>query len=148
MLALQVKGSPLHCSYVGGCPNMAICAPDLLFIAKHYQDSPIVRFLRPEEKVQPLQSRLMLTEIHSEVPAFSTVTGSWTKTPLLLQPKRFQLQKLSEILTFLWLFPRGKKFGSIRTKCDVFPFFLPYEKLKNQFALKHSLLLQSAPSTS
>lgn len=63
MLALQVKGSPLHCSYVGGCPNMAICAPDLLFIAKHYQDFPIVRFLRPEEKVlQPLKSRLMLTE--------------------------------------------------------------------------------------
>lgn len=80
---------------------MAICAPDLLFIAKHYQDSPILRFLRPKEKVlQPLKSHLMLMEIHSEVPAFSTVTGSWTKTPLLLQPKRFQLQKLSEILTF------------------------------------------------
>lgn len=77
---------------------MAICAPDLLFIAKHYQDSPTVRFLRPEEKVlQPLKSRLMLTEIHSEVPAFSTVTGGWTKTPLVLWPKRFQLQKLSEI---------------------------------------------------
>lgn len=42
MLALQGKGSPLHYSYVGGCPNMAICAPDLLFIAKHYQDSHIV----------------------------------------------------------------------------------------------------------
>lgn len=98
MLALQVKGSPLHCSYVGDCPNMAICAPDLLFIAKHYQDSPIVRFLRPEEKVlQPLKSCLIHFEIHSEVPAFSTVTGSWTKTPLVLQPKRFQLQKLSEI---------------------------------------------------
>lgn len=80
---------------------MAICAPDLLFIAKHYQDSPIIRFLRPEEKVlQPLKSHLMLTEIPSEVPAFSTVTGSWTKTPLLLHPKRFQLQKLSKILTF------------------------------------------------
>lgn len=65
MLALQLKGSPLHFSYVGGCPIMAICAPDLLFIAKHYQDSPIIRFLRPEEKVlQPLKSRLVLTEIH------------------------------------------------------------------------------------
>lgn len=80
---------------------MAICAPDLLFTAKHYQDSPIIRFLRPEEKVlQPLKSCLMLTEIHSEIPAFSTVTGSWTKIPLLLQSKRFQLQKLSKILTF------------------------------------------------
>lgn len=80
---------------------MAICAPDLLFIAKHYQDFPIIIFLRPEEKVlQPFKSRLMLTEIHSEVPAFSTVTGSWTKTPLLFQPKRCQLQKLSKILTF------------------------------------------------
>lgn len=80
---------------------MAICAPDLLFTATHYQYSPILRFLRPEEKVlQPLKSHLTLTEIHSEVPAPSTVTGSWTKTPLLLQPKRFQLQKLSEILTF------------------------------------------------
>lgn len=42
MLALQRKGSPLHYTYVGGCSNMAICAPDLLFIAKHYQDSHIV----------------------------------------------------------------------------------------------------------
>lgn len=76
MLALQVKGSPLHYSYVGGCPNMAICAPDLLFTATHYQDSPILRFLRPEEKVlQPLKSHLTLTEIHSEVPAPSTVVA-------------------------------------------------------------------------
>lgn len=36
MLALQGKGSPLYYSYVGGYPNMAICAPDLLFVANHY----------------------------------------------------------------------------------------------------------------